>query len=104
MHKSRLTKRIYRNSYRASEYLRRHRTAVISGAFVFWTGVLIVYGYFDEFGETETWSLVFGFFWLTVPMSLATYFMPRILLHAVALSNGYEPEEDREGPRRSDSG
>ena len=66
--------------------------------------LLVAYGYFQELGEVNTWSLVFGFFWLTVPMSFATYFIPRVLLHAVALMNGYRPEEDDQKPYRSDSG
>ena len=101
---SQLNERIYRASYRASEFLRRHRTTVILGAFVFWASLLIVYGYFDELGETNTWGLIFGFFWLTIPMSFATYILPRVVLRAMPIMNGYKPDEDDQQRYRSDSG
>ena len=96
--------RIYRASYGASEFLRRHRTTVILAAFVFWSSLLIVYGYFDELGETYTWGLIFGFFWLTIPASFATYILPRVVLRVMPIMNGYQPDEDDQQRYRSDSG
>ena len=84
----------YRRSYKASESLRHHRTQIIAGALVFWTGMLTAIGYFREFGQTDARFLIFGFFWMTIPMSLATYGMPRLLLRVVPLMNGYKPEND----------
>ena len=51
-------------------------------------------GYFREFEQADTGFLIFGFFWMTVPMALATYFIPRILLRAIPLMNGYKPEDE----------
>ena len=85
---------IYRRSYRASQVLRRHRTPIILGAFIFWTALLTATGYFREFGQTSTAFLIFGFFWMTVPMAFASYFIPRLLLRAVPLMNGYKPDMD----------
>jgi len=77
----------------ASQFLRRHRTVIIVGAFVFWSAMLAMVGFFDEFGKSSTGFLIFGFLWMTVPMSFATYFIPRLLLRVVPLMNGYEPDE-----------
>ena len=85
---------IYRRSYRASQSLRQHRTIIILGAFVFWAAMLAVLGYFQEFGQIHTGFLIFGFLWMTVPMSFATYFVPRLLLRLMPLMNGYNPDED----------
>lgn len=85
---------VYRRSYLASQFLLRHRARVIIGAFVFWTMMLATLGFFQEFGETNTGFLIFGFLWMTVPMSFATYFIPRLLLRLVPVMNGYEPNED----------
>lgn len=85
---------VYRRSYKASEFLRHHRTLIILGAFVFWAAMLAAMGYFREFGQTDTWFLVFGFFWMTIPMSFVTYLIPRLLLRAMPLMNGYKPEDD----------
>ena len=56
--------------------------------------MLAVLGYFREFDQPNTGILIFGFLWLTVPISFATYFIPRLLLHLVPLMNGYKPDED----------
>jgi hypothetical protein len=95
MHFSQFNQEIYRCSYRASQFLHQHRTAIILGAFIFWTAMLARLGYFAEFGQGNTGFLIFGFLWLTIPMSLATYFIPRMLLHDVPLMNGYKPDEDK---------
>ena len=87
---------INRNFYLASEFLHRHRVIVILGAFVFWTVMLAKLGYFQDFGKTNTWFLIFGFLWLTVPASFATYFMPRILFKLIPRLNGYRHEEASE--------
>ena len=91
---SQFIQEVYRRAYNASDLLRQHRTLIILGAFVFWAATLVAMGYFNEFGQTDTWFLIFGFFWLTVPMSFATYLMPRYLLRVVPLMNGYKPEGD----------
>ncbi len=85
---------IYRRSFRASQYLRQHRTGIILGAFVFWTAVLASLGFFGEFGQANTGFLIIGFFWMTVPISFATYFIPRLLLRIVPIMNGYKPDEN----------
>jgi len=90
---SEVNKQVYRRSYLASEFLQRHRIAIIVGAFVFWTAMLAKVGFFQEFGETNTGWLIFGFLWMTVPMSFATYFMPRLLLKLMPLINGYRQNE-----------
>ena len=90
---SETSRQIYRGSYLASEFLYRHRTAIILGAFVFWTALLVVAGFFQEFGEANTAFLIFGFLWMTVPMSFATYFIPRLLLKMMPLMNGYKHDE-----------
>jgi hypothetical protein len=51
-------------------------------------------GYFREFGRADRGFLIFGFFWMTVPMSFATYFIPRILLRVMPLMNGYKPDDE----------
>ena len=84
---------IYRRSHKASQAMQRHRAAIILGAFVFWTAMLAVLGFFREFGQTNTGILIFGFLWMTVPMSFATYFIPKLLLRLVPLMNGYKPDE-----------
>ena len=104
MSNSRFNEGIYRASYAASEFLRRHRTTVILGAFVFWSLLLVVYGYFDELGETNTWGLVFGFFFLTITASFATYIVPRVVFRVMPIMNGYRPDEDDRQRYRSDSG
>ena len=93
---SNFNKSIYRSAYLASEFLHLHRTVIILGAFVFWTAVLAANGYFQEFGEGNTGFLIFGFLWLTVPTSFATYFVPRLLLKIVPLMNGYRHDEQVE--------
>jgi hypothetical protein len=94
MKRSQFNQDVYRRSYKASEFVRRHRTLIVSGAFVFWAALLAVMGYFHEFGQTDTWFLIFGFLWMTVPMSFATYFMLRLVLRAIPLMNGYKPQDD----------
>ena len=89
-----LNKRLYGRLYAASEFLLRHRTACILGAFIFWAIILLATGYFDEFGQTNTWFLLFGFFWMTVLPAIATYLIPRLILRAVPQMNGYVPEHD----------
>ena len=94
MNFSQFNQEAYRRSYKASESLRLYRTQIILGSFVFWAAMLAAMGYFREFGQTDTWFLIFGFFWMTVPMSFATYFIPRLLLRVMPLMNGYKPEDD----------
>jgi len=91
-----INRQVYRSSYLASEFLHRHRTAIILGAFVFWTAILAMTGFFKEFGEANTAFLIFGFLWMTVPMSFATYLMPRLLLKMMPLMNGYRHDEHEE--------
>ena len=93
---SEINTQVYRCSYLASEFLHRHRTVIILGAFVFWTATLAKGGYFREFDGTNTWPLIFGFLWLTIPMSFATYFLPRVLLKIMPLMNGYRHDEREE--------
>lgn len=93
---SEINRQIDRGSYLASEFLHRHRTVVILGAFVFWSAMLAKGGYFREFDGTNTWPLIFGFLWLTVPTSFATYLMPRVLLKIMPLMNGYRHDEQEE--------
>ncbi len=90
---SELNKRVYRGSYLASEFLCRHRVMIIIGAFVFWTATAVNQGFFQEFRQGNKWSLIFGFLWLVVPMSFATYFLPRWLLKIMPLMNGYRHDE-----------
>lgn len=92
---SEVDRKIFRNAYLASEFLRRHRIAVILGAFVFWTGLLASAGFFQDIGDVSTGWQILGFFWMTVPMSFATYLMPRVLLKVVPLMNGYRHDEDK---------
>ena len=51
-------------------------------------------GYFREYGHGNVAFLIFGFLWLTVPLSFATYFIPRFLLRSVPIMNGYKPEDE----------
>ena len=89
-----LSEETYRRSFGASEFLRQHRTTVIAGAFVFWSAMLAASGFFDDLDETNTWFMALGFFWMTIPMSFATYFVPRLILRVVPLMNGYRPEAE----------
>jgi hypothetical protein len=51
-------------------------------------------GYFRGFGQADTVFLIFGFLWMTIPISLATYIVPRLILRVVPLMNGYKPDEE----------
>lgn len=86
--------RLYGRMYSASEFLRRHRTKCIFGAFIVWSVILIAAGYFDEDDQANTWFLWFGFLWMTVLPAMATYLIPRSILRVVPLMNGYVPEHD----------
>ena len=91
---SQFNKEIYRRSYRASVFLREHRTVVILGAFVFWTAALASLGFFAEFGQANMGFLIFGFLWMTVPISFATYFIPKT---AATCGADYERIQTRRG-------
>jgi len=93
---SEINRRVYRSSYLASEFLYRHQTKIILGAFAFWTAMLAKIGFFQEFGETNTGFLIFGFLLMTVPMSYATYILPRLVLKIMPLMNGYRHDEHAE--------
>jgi hypothetical protein len=94
MNLSQFSQHVYRHSYRASQFLRRHRFAIILGAFAFWTAMLWALGYFRGFGQADTVFLIFGFLWMTIPISFATYIVPRLILRVVPLMNGYKPDEE----------
>lgn len=94
MRLSQFTNEIYRRSYRASQFLRQHRAIIIFGAFVFWTAVLAASGYYQEISQTNTGFLIFGFLCMTVPMSFATYFIPRLVLRLVPVMNGYNTDDN----------
>ena len=94
MNLSQFNQEVYRRSYRASQILRRHRALIMLGAFVFWTAMLATMGYFHKFGQANTQFMLFGFLWMTVPMSFATYVIPRLLLRVIPLINGYKPEDE----------
>ena len=94
MSTSRFNERIYHRLHKASNSLRQHRTVIILGAFIFWTAMLGSLGYFREFNQTNRGILIFGFLWMTVPVSFATYLIPRLLLRGVPLMNGYNPDKD----------
>ncbi len=109
MRNSQFIRAVNRACCQINLFLKRHRAAVILAAFVFWSALLVAYGYFDEFDETsprETrfWGLLFGFFWLTIPMSFAIYLLSRLVLNALVVSSGYKPDEKAWKPSRSDSG
>lgn len=56
---SQFNKLVHHRSYLASQFLRRHRTVIILGAFVFWTAMLAKMGYFRKlasFGGTGFFS------------------------------------------------
>jgi len=94
METSELNNHVYGRLYSASEFLLRHRTAFILGAFIVWAMTLVAAGYFDEDDQTNTWFLWFGFLWMTVLPAIATYLIPRLILRVVPLMNGYVPEQD----------
>ena len=85
---------LYGRLYSTSEFLLRHRTACIVGALIGWAMILVATGYFDQDDKTNSWFLWFGFLWMTVLPAMATYLIPRFILRAVPLMNGYVPEQD----------
>lgn len=95
MRMSRLNTLIYCRSYSASQFLRRHRTAIIVVGFVFWSAIFVVNVAVGKIGKVDNGFLILGFLWMTILPSIATYMIPRLLLQVMPLMNGYNPDENK---------
>jgi len=93
---SEFNKQVYRRSYLASEFLRRHRTAIIISAFVFWSAIFVLMILPQEIGKDNNGFLVIGYLWMTVLPAVATYLMPRLVLKIMPIINGYRHDEYEE--------